>query len=202
MDLVHLGGMMTAAVRLGNEAMLTLSFSAGLALRMAISDAAGVSGELFKTAGSLLAAFNVIWDAEPHMTARARSDVGACGGGPLRALFGETAAGAVALALKAYFLILPLASTVLWASATLRRLRGGFRGGEGRAPLLGSLLMLMVSALNCLLLLQFQLNGVNGALPTLWFISIMAAPVESLLCTYDSGGRLNTLINIILFLLL
>jgi hypothetical protein len=175
-----------------------VSFSAGLALRIMLHEAAPAGAQ--RHLSGLLQALRLVIDNADDVITRALNGIGDCAGGPFRMLWGgyddERLVGLAVLIVKAFLLILPLLAATHW----WMQLREAKKPGRRAGPAL--MLMVVASTLLCLFLISFQMNATNGSLANFWVASLIACVLEAFLSTYDIRGAPRTVMYYILFILL
>ena len=131
-----LGATLAATANAGNEPQLSDSFAAGLALRTLLYELA--PSRAWLPLSQLLRSQQLEFVRMAEVAARAHGGVGSCSGGPVRSALGWLGAPVlphrVAVAAKAFLLLLPSLSAAQWAVRCLglaRRLRRE-RRREGR----------------------------------------------------------------------
>jgi len=193
------GATFTSLSRLGNEPPFTASFASGVALRL-------LALELMPPAwlpdvNAHLAPFNVRFAPVDEIATRSRNGVGSCAGGFFRWMAGDTLAAPFALVCKGFLLTLPLLAAAQWILRGARFARR-FHRVQARRRAIASMALGIMGALQVGLLLVFQLNGINGAMPNFWLACLLGVVWESLLSTFNVLGRMRGALMWALYVLL
>jgi hypothetical protein len=111
-NLIQLGATFNSISMMGNEPLFTVSFAAGVALKMFIGEC--MPAAMAKQINNLLSEAQVTLASQDEEVVRSFNGIGACGGGVFRCLFGDTSIwGAqgpayAAMAAQFFLLILPM----------------------------------------------------------------------------------------------
>ena len=201
-NLMQLGATFGAAAGLGNEIPFTASFAAGLATRMLIIDLySNIStGSIIE---NFLRSLNVSFSTLDDAAVRASPGIGDCGGGVFRMFLGDgIAANTFAVLFKCYLLLIPTLYVFHCAFRAYRAIRAPEDNKSKYFTALRYSLLFLAGLIQCILLLSYRFNAVNGSMANFWIAVLLGTVFESLLSTYDIRGTMRQLIGWLLFVLM
>ena len=123
-----------------------------------------------------------------------------------RMLGSEATAYWASVCFTIFISILPMLSILQWFSRLQKersRKKDKRKGNKGprRAWIVQHGVLLFGALFNFLLLLQFNFNAINGALPNFWVALMVGAVFESTMSTFDIRGTTRQLFHVIVFIL-
>ncbi|EOD27697.1 hypothetical protein EMIHUDRAFT_204624 [Emiliania huxleyi CCMP1516] len=199
-NIMLLGATLAATANAGNEPQLSGSFAAGLALRTLLYELA--PSRAWLPLSQLLRSQQLEFVRMAEVAARAHGGVGSCSGGPVRSALGWLGAPVlphrVAVAAKAFLLLLPSLSAAQRREGRPARLRSGELVWRVLRRRLAAAATLCV--LTCALVAfyaTFELNAVNGPLGNLLTVTLAGGLGESLL---GVRGRLRQAVFFLFFM--
>eukprot|EP00658_Telonema_sp_P-2_P042597 TRINITY_DN3060_c0_g1_i8.p1 TRINITY_DN3060_c0_g1~~TRINITY_DN3060_c0_g1_i8.p1 ORF type:complete len:647 (+),score=148.16 TRINITY_DN3060_c0_g1_i8:57-1997(+) len=201
LNMAMLGGMFSGRESLGNEPSFSASLSAGIALRIILSEAVDQTQYENSFGNLLYNTFNVVLANSREVTARAISGVGDCAGGPFQMLLGADntlTMTVMATLMKLLLMVIPVLAGVQWAVRARNEMKFGTLTSKFRFGC--SILLSMANLTQCLLLAVFKLDAANGSLGNLWILVLLGCTLESLLSVYQLRGMVRQFVFFLMFI--
>jgi hypothetical protein len=194
-DLIINGATYTAGSSIGNDPLLTTTFSSGMALRIMSTLVPWTPGPEYAEALLAKGGLNVKFENHRESVV-AGWGVGDCGGGMFRSFFGSYAVFAV-YTVKLFLLAISLQSVTQW----FQKLRKVKTVRKNRIRIWGRVLLFLAGIVQVYLILAIDLNASQGTLVNFWITALASGAAESLMCTYEVRGDVRRVVVLLLFLM-
>lgn len=106
-----------------------------------------------------------------------------------------------AVGVKAFLVIIPVLTVGQWALRAFWLARHS-RTSLGRRRAAMAIILAALALTQCMLLLVYNLNAINGPLPNYWIACLLAAVFESLISTASVLGPMRAVMHWVLYLVM